>query len=91
MVRLLARFVSFVAEVKLKQNKSKELESERFTIRRIRARAGWNLSHLNLAARRKSSTLIGSDKLREAGDAHNRIEREHIELSADRESNRRIG
>jgi hypothetical protein len=46
MVRLLARFVSFVAEVKLKQNKSKQLEFERFSIRRIRADAGWNLSHL---------------------------------------------
>jgi hypothetical protein len=35
-----------------------------------------------------SDSRIGSDQLRAAGEAHNRIEREHIELTSEREANR---
>jgi hypothetical protein len=35
-----------------------------------------------------SDSKIGSDQLRAAGEAHNRIEREHIELGTQRDANR---
>ncbi|HWX16949.1 MAG TPA: Mu transposase C-terminal domain-containing protein [Chthoniobacterales bacterium] len=35
-----------------------------------------------------SNSKIGSDQLRAAGEAHNRIEREHIELGTQRDANR---
>src|SRR5207249_24008 len=35
-----------------------------------------------------SDSQIGSDQLRAAGEAHNRVEREHIELGTQRDANR---